>query len=66
LNGLPDRIADVIRLRFGLDDRGDHTLEEIGQKYGVTRERIRQLEAKGLAILAHSSRTRVLRTLLNS
>lgn len=66
LSELPDRIQDIIRLRFGLDERGDYTLEEIGQKYGVTRERIRQIEAKGLTILAHPSRSRALRTLLDS
>jgi RNA polymerase primary sigma factor len=66
LTELPDRIQDIIRLRFGLDERGDHTLEEIGQMYGVTRERIRQIESKGLKALAHPSRTRALRTLLDS
>ncbi|GGE95520.1 sigma-70 family RNA polymerase sigma factor [Sphingomonas prati] len=61
---LPPRLADVVRMRFGLDDSQAHTLEEIGQKYGVTRERIRQLEVQAFKILKHPGRSRVLRTLL--
>ncbi len=61
---LPPRIAEVVRMRFGLEGRQEHTLEEIGQQYGVTRERIRQLEAKGLTILGHPARSRALRTFL--
>ena len=45
---LPERQADVIRMRFGIGRDSDMTLEEIGQIYGVTRERIRQIEAKGV------------------
>jgi RNA polymerase primary sigma factor len=56
LGTLKPREADVVRLRFGLDERGDHTLEEIGQIYGVTRERIRQIEAKALRQLSHPTR----------
>lgn len=64
LEELPPRIAEVVRMRFGLEGRQEHTLEEIGQQYGVTRERIRQLEAKGLKILGHPARSRALRTFL--
>ncbi len=61
---LPDRQADVIRMRFGIGRETDMTLEEIGQIYGVTRERIRQIEAKALDFLSHPGRIRRLRTLL--
>ena len=56
LGTLKPREADVVKLRFGLDERGDHTLEEVGQIYGVTRERIRQIEAKALVKLSHPTR----------
>lgn len=56
LDTLKPREADIIRLRFGLDERGDHTLEEVGQIYGVTRERIRQIEAGALRKLSHPTR----------
>lgn len=56
LGTLKPREADVVKLRFGLDERGDHTLEEVGQIYGLTRERIRQIEAKALVKLAHPTR----------
>ncbi|KZS49638.1 sigma-70 family RNA polymerase sigma factor [Rhizobium anhuiense] len=61
---LPDRQADVIRMRFGIGRADEMTLEEVGQIYGVTRERIRQIEAKGLAFLSHPGRKRRLQTLL--
>lgn len=61
---LPEREADVIRMRFGIDRDSDMTLEEIGQIYGVTRERIRQIEAKGLDRLSHPGRKRRLQELL--
>lgn len=61
---LPERQADVIRMRFGIDRDSDMTLEEIGQIYGVTRERIRQIEAKGLDRLSHPGRKRRLQELL--
>ena len=56
LRTLTPREADVLQLRFGLDERGDHTLEEIGQMLGVTRERIRQIEVKAIKKLRHPSR----------
>nr|WP_246730015.1 sigma-70 family RNA polymerase sigma factor [Rhizobium daejeonense] len=61
---LPERQADVIRMRFGIGRDADMTLEEIGQLYGVTRERIRQIEAKGLDRLSHPGRKRRLQELL--
>ena len=61
---LPERQADVIRMRFGIGRKTDMTLEEIGEIYGVTRERIRQIEAKALDFLSHPGRSRRLRTLL--
>lgn len=61
---LPEREADIIRMRFGIDHDSDMTLEEIGQIYGVTRERIRQIEAKGLDRLSHPGRKRRLQELL--
>lgn len=61
---LPERQADVIRMRFGIGRDSDMTLEEIGQIYGVTRERIRQIEAKGLDRLSHPGRKRRLQELL--
>ena len=64
LADLPERQADVIRMRFGIGRETDMTLEEIGQIYGVTRERIRQIEAKGLDRLSHPGRKRRLLELL--
>ena len=58
---LSPRERDVLRLRFGLDDGRQRTLEEVGQLFGVTRERIRQLEAKALRKLRHPNRSRRLR-----
>lgn len=65
LNTLPPRERDILKLRFGLDDNHPRTLEEIGLKYGVTRERIRQIEAKALRKLRHPSRSRHLRDFLD-
>jgi RNA polymerase primary sigma factor len=64
LGTLLPKEADILRLRFGLDDDDDRTLEEIGQILGVTRERIRQIEAKALRKLRHPSRAERLRTFL--
>lgn len=64
LADLPERQAEVIRMRFGIGRQSDMTLEEIGQIYGVTRERIRQIEAKGLECLSNPGRKRRLRELL--
>lgn len=64
LADLPERQADVIRMRFGIGRDSVMTLEEIGQIYGVTRERIRQIEAKGLHRLSHPGRKRRLQELL--
>ncbi len=61
---LPKRQADVIRMRFGIGCDSEMTLEEIGQLYGVTRERIRQIEAKALQFLSHPGRSRRLQILL--
>lgn len=60
LDTLKEREADIIRSRFGFDDDKPKTLEEVGEKYGVTRERIRQIEAKALRKLKHPSRIKKL------
>lgn len=64
LQCLTEKEADVIRLRFGLDNYKDHTLEQIGHLYGVTRERIRQIEVKAMRKLAHPVRTEKLKAFL--
>ncbi len=64
LHTLSDREKDVIRLRFGLVDGQPRTLEEVGRKFGVTRERIRQIESKTLSKLRHPSRSQKLRDYL--
>ena len=56
LTGLNDQEQKVLRMRFGLDDDDPKTLEEIGKVFGVTRERIRQIEAKAIRKLRHPSR----------
>jgi RNA polymerase primary sigma factor len=63
LNSLTPREAQVLRLRFGIGERKDHTLEEVGVHFGVTRERIRQIEAEALRKLRHRSRAHLLRGL---
>ncbi|MEC8148459.1 MAG: RNA polymerase sigma factor RpoD [Pseudomonadota bacterium] len=66
LSGLTSREAKVLRMRFGIEMNTDHTLEEVGKQFDVTRERIRQIEAKALRKLRHPSRSEKLRTFLES
>lgn len=66
LAGLTPREAKVLRMRFGIDMNTDHTLEEVGKQFDVTRERIRQIEAKALRKLRHPSRSERLNTFLDS
>jgi RNA polymerase primary sigma factor len=65
LGGLTAREAKVLRMRFGIDMNTDHTLEEVGKQFDVTRERIRQIEAKALRKLRHPSRSEQLRSFLD-
>jgi RNA polymerase primary sigma factor len=64
LGFLSEREREVLEMRFGLNDGKDHTLEEVGRSFGVTRERIRQIEAKALRKLRHPSRSKALRDYL--
>ena len=66
LSGLTEREARVLRMRFGIDMNTDHTLEEVGKQFDVTRERIRQIEAKALRKLRHPTRSDQLRSFLDS
>jgi len=66
LEGLTPREAKVLRMRFGIDMNTDHTLEEVGKQFDVTRERIRQIEAKALRKLRHPSRSDELKTFLDT
>ncbi|MBI1788331.1 MAG: RNA polymerase sigma factor RpoD [Acidobacteria bacterium] len=66
LKTLTPREEKIIKMRFGLDDGSEHTLEEVGQNFAVTRERIRQIEAKALRKLRHPSRSHRLRAFLES
>ena len=66
LASLTPREERILRMRFGIGMNSDHTLEQVGQKFSVTRERIRQIEAKALRKLKHPSRSRVLRSFLDS
>jgi len=66
LGGLTSREAKVLRMRFGIDMNTDHTLEEVGKQFDVTRERIRQIEAKALRKLRHPSRSEQLRSFLEN
>ncbi len=66
LAGLTGREAKVLRMRFGIDMNTDHTLEEVGKQFDVTRERIRQIEAKALRKLRHPSRSDRLRSFLDN
>lgn len=65
LDTLTDREQKVLRLRFGMNDGRARTLEEVGKEFDVTRERIRQIEAKALRKLRHPSRSRKLRDYLD-
>lgn len=65
LSGLTERESKVLRMRFGIDMKTDHTLEEVGKQFEVTRERIRQIEAKALRKLRHPSRSEKLRSFLD-
>ncbi|MCD6193298.1 MAG: sigma-70 family RNA polymerase sigma factor, partial [Candidatus Aminicenantes bacterium] len=66
LKTLTEREAKVLKMRFGLGDGNEHTLEEVGQQFKVTRERIRQIEAKALRKLKHPSRSKKLRSFLDN
>jgi RNA polymerase primary sigma factor len=65
LASLTPRDERVLRMRFGIGMNTDHTLEEVGQQFSVTRERIRQIEAKALMKHKHPSRSRLMRTFLD-
>jgi RNA polymerase primary sigma factor len=62
LESLTERETKVLKLRFGIGDGRDHTLEEVGQQFEVTRERIRQIEAKALRKLRHPTRSKKLKS----
>jgi RNA polymerase primary sigma factor len=64
LSTLPEREEKILRMRFGIGERADHTLEEVGKDFNLTRERIRQLETKALEKLRHPSRSGILRPFL--
>jgi RNA polymerase primary sigma factor len=65
LKTLTPREEKVIKMRFGVGDGSEHTLEEVGKQFDVTRERIRQIEAKALRKLRHPSRSEQLRSFLD-
>jgi len=66
LETLTSQEEEIIRMRFGIEDGSEHTLEEVGRKFSITRERIRQIEAKALCKLRHPSRSRRLRAFLEN
>jgi len=66
LASLTPREERILRMRFGIGMNSDHTLEEVGNQFSVTRERIRQIEAKALRKLKHPSRSKVLRSFLDN
>ena len=66
LGTLTSREQRILRMRFGIGEKAEHTLEEVGQVFGVTRERIRQIEAKALGRLRHVSRSAQLRALVET
>ena len=66
LDSLTPREAKVLRMRFGIEMSTDHTLEEVGKQFDVTRERIRQIESKAVRKLKHPSRSDKLRSFIDS
>jgi len=66
LKTLTPREEKVLRMRFGIGEKSDHTLEEVGQDFEVTRERIRQIEAKALRKLRHPSRSKQLKSFIDN
>jgi RNA polymerase primary sigma factor len=66
LSTLTPREEKVLRMRFGIGEKSDHTLEEVGQDFAVTRERIRQIEAKALRKLRHPSRAKRLKSFVET
>ena len=66
LDSLTPREAKVLRMRFGIEMTTDHTLEDVGKQFDVTRERIRQIEAKALRKLRHPSRSEKLKSFLEN
>jgi RNA polymerase primary sigma factor len=64
LNTLTRREADIIRLFFGLNGKHTHTLEEIGEEFNLTRERVRQIKERAIKRLKHATRSRILKTYL--
>jgi RNA polymerase primary sigma factor len=64
LSTLTPRQEKILRMRFGIEEKANHTLEEVGQDYNLTRERIRQIEAKALQKLRHPSRSKKLKTFI--
>ena len=66
LSTLTPREEKVLRMRFGIGEKSDHTLEEVGKDFDVTRERIRQIEAKALRKLRHPSRSKKLKAFVDN
>ena len=66
LSPLAPREERVLKMRYGIGERSNHTLEEVGQDFEVTRERIRQIEAKALRKLRHPSRSRMLKSFVEN
>ena len=66
LSTLTPRQEKIIRMRFGIEEKAEHTLEEVGQDYNLTRERIRQIEEKALRKMRHPSRSKKLRIFIES
>jgi RNA polymerase primary sigma factor len=65
LTTIPEKEAEILRMRFGIGSYDEHTLEEVGDKYDVTRERIRQIESKAFGKLMHHTRSRLLKQYLD-